>query len=83
VANANTGLFWRFHFLVIHDHPATAAMHAGGSNMAKLAMFYQKTTGALAQRGLLLFTWRPRHVPGQLPNRLEVIHKNASDWFYK
>jgi hypothetical protein len=26
---------------------------------------------------------RPRQVPGQLPNRLEVIHKNASGWFYK
>jgi hypothetical protein len=26
---------------------------------------------------------RPRQVPGQFPNRLGVIHKNASDWFYK
>ena len=26
---------------------------------------------------------RPRQVPGQFPNRLEVIHKNVSDWFYK
>jgi hypothetical protein len=22
-------------------------------------------------------------MPGQIPNRLEVIHKNVSDWFYK
>ena len=26
---------------------------------------------------------RPRQVPGQFPNRLEVIHKNVSGWFYK
>jgi hypothetical protein len=26
---------------------------------------------------------RSRQVPGQFPNRLEVIHKNVSDWFYK
>jgi hypothetical protein len=26
---------------------------------------------------------RPRQVPGQFPNRLEVIHKNVPDWFYK
>jgi hypothetical protein len=26
---------------------------------------------------------RPRQVPGQFPNRLEVIHKNVFDWFYK
>jgi hypothetical protein len=26
---------------------------------------------------------RPRQVPGQFPNRLEVMYKNASDWFYK
>jgi hypothetical protein len=65
--------------------------------MAGLAMFHQKTIGALAQRGLLLFNllpsfWdafytksprRPRQVPGQFPNRLEVIHKNVFDWFYK
>ena len=66
--------------------------------MAGLAMFTHKTTGALAQRGLLLFFYlllsfggafytknprRPRQVPGQFPNRLKVIHKNVSDWFYK
>jgi hypothetical protein len=26
---------------------------------------------------------RPRQMPGQIPNLLEVIHKNVSDWFYK
>jgi hypothetical protein len=26
---------------------------------------------------------RPHQAPGQFPNRLEVIHKNVSDWFYK
>jgi hypothetical protein len=26
---------------------------------------------------------RPRQVPGQFTNRLGVIHKNVSDWFYK
>jgi hypothetical protein len=26
---------------------------------------------------------RPRQVPGQFPNRLEVIRKNVSGWFYK
>jgi hypothetical protein len=26
---------------------------------------------------------RPRQVPGQFPDRLEVSHKNVSDWFYK
>jgi hypothetical protein len=26
---------------------------------------------------------RPCQVPGQFPNRLEVIHKNVFDWFYK
>jgi hypothetical protein len=26
---------------------------------------------------------RPRQVPGQFPNRLEVIHKNIFGWVYK
>jgi hypothetical protein len=26
---------------------------------------------------------QPRQIPGQFSNRLEVIHKNVSDWFYK
>jgi hypothetical protein len=28
-------------------------------------------------------TSRPRQVLGQFLNRLEVIYKNVSDWFYK
>jgi hypothetical protein len=66
-------------------------------SMAGLAMFTHKSARALAQRGLLLFTFflwgcvlhkkyqapPPSTVPGQFPNRLEVIHKSVSDWFYK
>jgi hypothetical protein len=64
--------------------------------MAGLAMFTHKSAGALAQKGAcfnflpsfggVFYTEsarRPRQVPGQFPNRLEVIHKNVPDWFYK
>jgi hypothetical protein len=73
----------------VPNAPAAAVPTA----MAGLAIFTHKSTGALAQRGLLDFlpsfggafytksARRPRQVPGQFPNRLEVIHKNVSDWF--
>jgi hypothetical protein len=66
--------------------------------MAGLAIFTHKSTGALAHGALgvcfyLLPSFgdafytksarHPRQVPGQFPNRLEVIHKNVSGWFYK
>jgi hypothetical protein len=63
--------------------------------MAGLAIFNQKTTApwhkgvcfnSLPSFGDAFSTKsarRPRQVPGQFPNRLEVIYKNVSDWFYK